>query len=72
MAGFSVVGAPDRHLISLVPWSPSGHPINLRFTGEPVAPQPPFQGGSRPVAAGNAVTELEYWLRRVLPIPNPF
>ncbi len=71
-AGFSVVGAPDRHLVSLVPYHPSGHPINLRFTGEPLAPQPPFQGGSRPVAAGNAATELEYWLRRVLPIPSPF
>lgn len=71
-AGLSVIGAPDRHLISLVPYHPSGHRINLRFTGEPAAPQPPFQGTSRPVAAGNVATELEYWLRRMLPIPSPF
>jgi outer membrane protein assembly factor BamB len=72
LVGCDVVGDPDRHLVSLLPVGAGGHAIDLRFTGEPSAPRPPFQATSRPVVAGDIATELEYWWNRLLTLPLPF
>lgn len=43
-----------------------GGEVVLRFTGEPAAPQPPFQAALQPPVAGTILNELQYWLQRAI------
>lgn len=70
--GCEVAGDPAKHSITISPVGGGLPDIVLAFTGEPIAPQPPFQAGGPQTVSGDFAAELEYWFNRVLTWPPPF
>jgi hypothetical protein len=46
--------------------------VILEFTGQPMAPRPPFQAASRQPVSRDVLSELEYWFEKALLLPLPF
>lgn len=72
LAGCDVSGDPERHTVTLGRAGGDATEIKLEFSGEPMAPRPPYQAATRPAGGGDFVSELESWLHKALTIPLPF
>jgi hypothetical protein len=71
-AGCDMIGDPEKHTITLARTGSESPELRLDFTGEPMAPRPPYQAAAKPPVTGDLLTELEYWLQKALAIPLPF
>jgi len=72
LTGCEIEGDPAAHTITLSRTGADVPELRLDFTGEPMAPQPPYQAVANPPVTGDLMTELEYWIRRTLLLPLPF
>jgi len=70
--GCDIVGDAAAHAITIAPVGGGLPDLALRFTGEPIAPQPPFQAGEEQTVSGDFAAEVEYWFNRVITLPWPF
>jgi hypothetical protein len=70
--GCDVAGDPAAHTVTISPVGGGLPGVVLRFTGEPIAPQVPFQAAEQPAVSGDFAAELEYWFNRVITWPTPF
>jgi hypothetical protein len=57
--GCEVTGSPVDHTVTLRGANASTRPITLEFTGEPMAPRPPFQAQGRPPSSRRGIEGLE-------------
>jgi hypothetical protein len=71
-AGCDMIGDPEKHTITLARTGSEAPELRLDFTGEPMAPRPPYQAAAKPPVTGDLLTELEYWIQRALTVPLPF
>ena len=62
--GCDINGDPASHTIRI-----SGAEVSLEFTGEPMAPRPPYQATTRPSSAPNIVTDIKSFIQRLIPFP---
>ena len=72
LTGCEVQGDPVAHTITLSRTGADVPELRLDFSGEPMAPRPPYQAVGNPPVTGDLMTELEYWIRRTLLLPLPF
>jgi hypothetical protein len=71
MFGCEMSGNPQKHSIVLAcTGSDKVSGVELRFTGEPMAPRPPFQSAFKPPASGDLATEIQLWFKKIWPIPK--
>ena len=71
--GCGISGDPAAHTIDLSAGRREAPDLQLEFTGEPVAPRPPFQASAmRSSATTDPLLEIEYWIKKALMIPLPF
>lgn len=70
--GCDISGDPDSHTITLARTGGDTAEIRLDFTGEPMAPRPPYQAATKPTGGGDLFSELESWLQKAITIPLPF
>lgn len=68
-----MVGRPEDHSITIRGVHDTTRPLTLLFTGEPVAPRPPFQAATRPPSARHGIDGLERALERgpAAEVPEP-
>ena len=71
-AGCDISGDPDAHAVTLARTGGDTAEIRLDFTGEPMAPRPPYQAATKPTGGGDLFSELESWLQKAITIPLPF
>jgi len=67
-----VSGDPGGHAIALTKGGGDAAEVRLAFTGDPMAPQPPYQAPTRPTGGGGFLADLESWLQKAITIPLPF
>ena len=70
--GCDISGDPDAHTVTLARTGGDAAEIRLDFTGEPMAPRPPYQAARKPTGGGDLFSELESWLQKAITIPLPF
>jgi len=71
--GCGISGDPATHTIDLSTGRREAPDLQLEFTGQPVAPRPPFQASAmRSSATTDPLLEIEYWIKKALLIPLPF
>ena len=71
MFGCEMSGNPQKHSIVLAcTGSDKVSGVELRFTGEPMAPRPPFQSAFKPPASGDLATEIQLWFKKIWSIPK--
>jgi len=71
-AGCDMIGDPEKHTITLARTGSEAPELRLDFTGEPMAPRPPYQAAAKPPVTGDLLTELEYWIQKAITVPLPF
>ncbi|MEI6241406.1 MAG: PQQ-binding-like beta-propeller repeat protein [Planctomycetia bacterium] len=70
--GCDISGDPDARTITLARTGGDTAEIRLDFTGEPMAPRPPYQAATKAAGGGDLFSELESWLQKAITIPLPF
>lgn len=66
-------GNPQKHSIVLAcTGSEKVSDVELRFTGEPMSPRPPFQASFKPPPSGDLATEIQLWFEKIWPFPFRF
>ncbi len=63
--GCDMVGDPAAHTIRI-----SVADVSLEFTGEPMAPRPPFQATTQSSSAPDVVTDIKSFIQRLIPFPQ--
>ena len=58
-SGCEVVGSPGDHTITIRGMNQTTRPVVLEFTGEPMAPTPPFQAQARPPSSRRGLEGLD-------------
>ena len=71
--GCEMVGDPIGHTVTVGRGGGAeSADVILEFTGQPMAPRPPFQAASRQPVSRDVLSELEYWFEKALLLPLPF